>query len=298
MTKDYVLPLRPTELRSLTREAQLTVLESWFRDRFEDPAFNTNYDSEDGEYKYWNGGPFEASDELRSEFEGIVPDDVIDELVEKLNGESAEWAPVPSGEFFIDDDYWDDATDPNLRADVRGTFQSALDTIEKLLQLPIDRELSEPLWRLLYANVVSALETYLADIFINEILQDELKLRKFFESYPGYQKRTIRYSELFTRADNARKEATRELVGLLWHRLPSVRQMYRSTLGITFEIKDLVRAIPIRHDIVHRNGRDNDGKPVAVNAEAVQLLIASARNLAKEVEAGLDATSEVVDPGF
>jgi len=38
----------------------------------------------DGGYVYICGGPYDAAEELRTEFEGLVPDDVIEELENEL----------------------------------------------------------------------------------------------------------------------------------------------------------------------------------------------------------------------
>src|SRR5688572_21140591 len=84
----------PDVLRSQDRDAQLETMEAWFRSMFEDPAQRTPYESREGGYIWIWGGPYDAADQLHSEFDGVVPDQVIDELADELSGECPEWAPT------------------------------------------------------------------------------------------------------------------------------------------------------------------------------------------------------------
>jgi len=287
--------LHPATLKALPREGQLQALEQWFRHNFEDPQVDTNYDSEDGEYKYMHGGPFEASDELRSEFEGAVPDDVLDELISKLDAECAEWAPAPTGNYFTDIDWYDSGEE---QPDPRAIFESALVTVAKLLDQPIDIDLRDPFLRLLYANVISAVEAYLADTFIGEVLKDDKSLRTFVQTYEGYKDRSVKFTDMFARVETARQDAVQELTAFVWHRLPAVREMYRDTLGVKVGIGDLAKTLPTRHHIVHRNGVDKDGNPILVSAINVRKLIVVARELASGIEKQLATQKGLSDPGF
>jgi hypothetical protein len=67
-------------------------MEAWFREYYEDPANETPRD--DGEFVYPWGGPYDAFDELYSEFGGLVPGDRVQELAEKLTKECIDWAPT------------------------------------------------------------------------------------------------------------------------------------------------------------------------------------------------------------
>ena len=270
------------QLRSLPGEQQRQVMESWFRSRYEDPAQDTPYDSEEGGYVWISGGPFDAQDELRGEFEGIVPDEVIAQLADHLSGESPEWAPVASEDDY--DHFLLDVVSSNSNA--LRTIEEALATVRRLLELSDDKTLAEALNRLLYANVITALETYLSDIFINRVLTDSARLRRFIETTPDYQKRSLKYSDVFRAADDATDEAMRYLLDVVWHNLAKAQALYRDTLGIDIRPKllDVVKAVPIRHDIVHRNGRDKSGVVVMVSPDEVRELIRAVEDLVHDIE--------------
>jgi hypothetical protein len=94
-----------SELKAMSREEQLDAMETWFRAHFEDPAERLPYESAEGGYIWLDGGPFDPSEELQVEFEGRVPDEVIEELAERLSSEMPEWARIADEDYF-DDNYW------------------------------------------------------------------------------------------------------------------------------------------------------------------------------------------------
>ena len=87
---DRSLTLR--ELEGADPETQKRVMHHWFDSNYENPAERTPYE---GEYIYIWGGPYNAGEELRDVFEGHISSEIIDELVDELEGESYEWAAVP-----------------------------------------------------------------------------------------------------------------------------------------------------------------------------------------------------------
>jgi hypothetical protein len=77
------------------REAML----NWFSENYEDPAENTPYESAEGGYQYIWGGPYEARDELFAQFGDIVPEELIEEVAQRIERHGTfDWAPVQKGE--------------------------------------------------------------------------------------------------------------------------------------------------------------------------------------------------------
>ena len=97
-TSDLEHPMSADDVRESDRDTQLDVMETWFRQRFEDPAERTPYESAEGGYIWIHGGPYDAREELEPEFSGIVPDELINELADDLERECWQWAPTPSPE--------------------------------------------------------------------------------------------------------------------------------------------------------------------------------------------------------
>ena len=284
----YYRDVSDDQLREMSEDDQRAVMESWFRSRFEDPAVRTPYETAEGGYIWIWGGPFEAEDELHGEFDGVVPDSVIDELAGELSDESWQWAPVAQ-----DSDY-DNTLLEVVNANVKAqpTFAEATKNIELLLDVQCNPSLVAALNRMLYANVIAALETYLSDTFINRVLSEDVALRKFIETTPEFNKQTITYSEVFKAADSAKQEARRYLLDVVWHNIAKVHAMYRDTLDVTLSagLSVVATAIPLRHDIVHRNGRDKDGILISVSAADVRSLVKNATDLVADIEKQLEST--------
>ena len=138
----------------------------------------------------------------------------------------------------------------------------------------------------LYANVITALETYLSDTFINRVLTNSQLLRRFIEVTPQFQKRPLYYSDIFRAVDEARDKAQGYLLDIVWHNLTKVHAMYRDTLAIDFRSKlsDVAKALPKRHDIVHRNGRGKDGVIVEVSSDELMGLVSAVEALVLDIE--------------
>jgi hypothetical protein len=255
------------------REAQLQMMRDWFFERFEDPAERTPYESREGGYIWIWGGPYDAREELESEFCGSVPEDVIEELADELSDQCGEWAPTPSSEDY--DDYLVD--DIALITEYHSNFISAIHDIEKLLETVIDGSVSGCFHRLLFVNVITALETYLSDAFINTVMHDPALMRRFIETTPEFQNEKVALSEVFTALEKIEQRAKGHLVDVVWHNLKRVKPMYRDTLDIDFP-KDnsaVFSAIRKRHDIVHRNGKTKDGEEIMISHQDVIDLISA-----------------------
>lgn len=83
----------PSQLKRMGRERQREYVLSWFYRNFEDPAEETPHDSREGGYQYIWGGPYDAREELWSEFEGILSEERIEEIAERVERRAIEWAP-------------------------------------------------------------------------------------------------------------------------------------------------------------------------------------------------------------
>lgn len=281
-TSDCEHPISKDELSKADHQTQLEVMEVWFRQHFEDPAERTPYESAEGGYIWIWGGPYNAREELESEFSGIVPDDVIDELVDKLEQECFEWAPTPSSDDY-DNYLLDDIAEIT---DYYSNFLSAIQYIEMLLQIEVENNISNCLMRLLYVNVITALETYLSDAFINTVMNNQELMRRFIEANPDFQQEKISVSDIYKVVEVIEKKARTYLIELIWHRLDRIKPMYETTLNIKFpnDLGEVFRAILIRHDIVHRNGKTKDGEEVVITREKVKSLIEKVKQLVQHID--------------
>lgn len=296
--------LTGTKLRCAGRETKIDAMRTWFFSNYEDPVESTPYDSGEGGYIYVWGGPYKPEEELQDEFGGLISDDLIAELSEELCEISWEWTKHPE---------YDDTDEYLFESIARSThhkksFDEAIGSIEGLLAVRVEGDKKAHLLKLLYVNVITGIESYLSDVFISYVGNDKTLLRKFIETTPEFKTEKVSLAELFKAMDDVEKKARSHLIDIVWHHLNKVKPMYKATLGIDFpkDMKPLFKAVLVRHDIVHRNGKTKEGKLHSITAEDVKELVANAQsfvscidnqlaNISKENEDAVASIVEEVD---
>jgi hypothetical protein len=264
----------------MTRDDQVDIMETWFRAHYEDPAERMPYESAEGGYVWLDGGPFDPREELDAEFGGRVPDDVIGELADKLSSEMPDWARVADEDFY-EESYWGSV---GSNQNAFETFAEAISNIEQLLD-SAQPYILQRIVQLLFANAITSLEAYLLDTFANVVLRDKAVLRKFVETNPEFQKRQVRYADILRLTDSVSDEVKSYLAGVMWHNLAKVGHMYTAALDIEFgDFSELGRAVAVRHDIVHRNGKTTEGVKIAIGRDEVRKVVAQVRKLVADVE--------------
>lgn len=197
----------PEYFHDMPHRRQREILEAWFRSNYEDPAHRTPYETAEGGYQWVWGGPFDAREELEGNFGGLASPEVIEELARELTHECWEWGPAERPEDY-DVDFVDDISS---NRDVYGTFRVSIDEIEQLSRAETPSGLGDLYYRMLFAQVITALETYLSDTFVSRVLFDRDLLRKYLETTPEFREQKIRLSEVLAtteRVENIVKKTT------------------------------------------------------------------------------------------
>jgi len=265
-----------SDLIHLDSKEQKEKMREWFFAHYENPVERTPYDSGEGGYIYIWGGPYETEDVLRDQFEGYAKEEVIQELVEELNNESYEWTKAESKDDY--DDYFADIILSNTK--YHATFLCNIEEIVALLRTKVSKKLKQKFLMLLHVSLITALETYLSDAFINQVINDKVLIRKFVEFIPEYKKEKIPISELFNNVDKIRDKCKKYMLNILWHNMAKVMPMYKTVLGIDLpkDYKAIYQAIDIRHDIVHRNGKTKERKTITLEKKDISNLIDKTRD--------------------
>ena len=279
--EDSTTEITETELRCSSRDTQLEVMRIWFYSNYEDPVHNTPYESAEGGYIYIWGGPYNPEEELQDEFSELIEDQVIQELTKELRDISFEWTR------HCDDDDVDDYLFESILQTTEHykSFDEAIASVQQLLMQGITFPNEKYLLRLLYGNVITILETYLSDLFISAVGNDESLLRRFIETTPAFKNEKIPMSEIFKAFEAVEKKARSYLMDIVWHRLEKVKLMFKDTLDINFQTnRSLFNAVLVRHDLVHRNGKKKDGGEHDISVEIVIELIQEAKELASHID--------------
>jgi hypothetical protein len=109
--------------------------------------------------------------------------------------------------------------------------------------------------------VITALETFLGDLFIKTLSKSDAYVQNFVFKNPKFQQRQIRLSDVFEWSRKIDTEVRAHVLEHNWHMLEESAMMYKRAFDIKCpEISaTLKKGIRDRHDIVHRNGKTKDG---------------------------------------
>lgn len=185
----------------------------------------------------------------------------------------------------------DDTDKDQLEAILSNTafYRTFLDEIASLrvlnkLSVP-DPKAKKTLRRHIYVGVIACLETYLSDAFINTVLSNKDYLSSFFTSFKDFREQKLSMNELLDVASKAEEIAKKAMLEVLYHNLPKVSKMYEATLNIVFpNFSAIQKAVSIRHDLVHRNGKTKEGKEIIIDDMMIDDIISKVESFISEID--------------
>lgn len=262
----------------------LEAMQRWFLERYCDPANETPYSSEIGDFYYVNGGPYDAHEQLMARFEGLVDDDLIQALAEYLvSVVGHDWAPTQLTYYNPDEDVFvDERNEPTVRLEQR------LDEINAILGLGGDVFAEVTARNLVFASVISSLETFLWETLVYWIESHESVVRRLMTTHPHFKEQDIKLHTILDIADPiayARTNIRSHMQKTVWHRWSTVSPLFQYGLGVRLpSVKGFAEPMKIRHDIVHRSGQSVEG----VQRQVTEKEIKGLTNLVKEFSNKLD----------
>ena len=152
-------------------------------------------------------------------------------------------------------------------------------TPEKLTEILNEIEtLSEPtkeyLYRQLYAGAITSMEAFLSSTLLKVVLSSDENKRKFVEKYLPYRVEQISFANIFEQMEKLDTKIQETLRGLMYHNLGKIKPIYKEVLDIDLgDICEIMKAVQIRHDIVHRSGKDKEGNLHIIQKEDVSSLV-------------------------
>jgi len=140
-------------------------------------------------------------------------------------------------------------------------FNKSIKNIQELVKITtIDTALQAHYFNMLYSSVITSLETYLADALKFHLSEKEDFLIKFVETFQDFKNKKCDFNDIFNLCSSIESTVEEGLRSFLYHNLPKIQGIYKSTFNIDFQpINELMQSISIRHDLVHRNGKDKNG---------------------------------------
>ena len=161
---------------------------------------------------------------------------------------------------------------------------SRMRRLEEKLTSIRDRSSSndELLLGLLFANVVTSLEAYLYGLTVDLIQGDASLLLKVARS----EKFKARKLPIHFALENDIARYLLQLVSEInFHNLSDIEPLFREAFDIKIPLDDdVLKAIRIRHDIVHRDGFSKAGEPVNIEQSKLIKTVQAVLRLVKTVD--------------
>ncbi|SFH12771.1 hypothetical protein [Pseudomonas sp. NFACC45] len=287
-----LMPFEPNDkwLSEASKEEQIEAMRRWFYARYEDPANCTPYDGREGGYQFVYGGPFDPDEEIQERFSKFVEFDVMKELIDELYQEAGdEWAPVDH-----DINEWEYGEALSLFEDEGTPFRMLLEKLEQVKEVLTAHgspHIQALVTQLAYGAAIAALEAYLLEVASWRALSSDESLRSFVEKNtdPKLGGGSLKLSEIFGQMDGLKKKVFAYLQTYVWHRLDDVKEIFEKGFGIEFpKTSELKGDILLRHDIVHRGGKNKEGNAVTVSAEDVRKVLDRIQAFGKALESEFD----------
>ena len=196
----------------------------------------------------------------------------------------------------VDEEYVEDESDyENYVFDLTPEqISTVLDEVDRLSVLS-----KEFLYRQLFAGTITSMEAFLSSTLIRAVLSSEENKRKFVEKYLPYREEKILFSDIYQRMVNMDATIQETLRGPMYHNLGKIKPIYRDVLDIDLgDIRDIMKAVQIRHDIVHRSGKDNDGNLHTISRDDVIKLVETVSSLMSRVSSSLPLATDLTEDPF
>lgn len=165
-----------------------------------------------------------------------------------------------------------DSTDEEDDYESFGFYTDTQRVLDSVGSLPIDVKLI--IYRLLFANSIAYMENYLCKKAKEHILKDEQTIRALVEQWNDCSaKLRIKKKELLNLDYMSLKREVSHYLNdcMTYHNLKLTRKLFKDFLEIDLgDTEQLEKAVILRHDIVHRSGRNTNDLPIVITQKDVE----------------------------
>ncbi|MCF6244929.1 MAG: winged helix-turn-helix domain-containing protein [Sulfurovum sp.] len=176
-------------------------------------------------------------------------------------------------------------------------FNRSIENIKELAEITITNNSLQPhYFNMLYSSVITSLETYLSDALKFNLANNEEFLIKFVETFQDFKNVKCDFNDIFNLCNSIESIVEEGLRSFLYHNLPKIQGIYKATFDIKFlSISELMQSISIRHDLVHRNGKDKNGTLHNITKDNVLELCNKTLSFVQNIEEQFNTLTRIED---
>ena len=170
------------------------------------------------------------------------------------------------------------------------TFLSDMKEIKLIIEENTSRY-QQTINRMIFVQIVTCLETFLSDNLITHIDKDWSLLERFVSTFNDFKSKSIPFNRIVEEYSSLRNRVIGTLKEIQYHNIPKVRSIYMDVFGIEFPpISEICRIVGIRHDLVHRNGKDKDGEVLTISKEMLLNAYSKVYEFVKTIEEEIESS--------
>ncbi len=206
-----------------------------------------------------------------------------DELEEQYDFAFTNWEDHLAGEY----EWFNSQEYSNFRI----SFVQTINDIKRVLYSSIEPTVVNTTYKMLYVHSVTAMETYLGDTLKSLVMNKKEFIYNAAKNLYEFKKEKFQLQELILNDNFLEKTVLNQLNKYLYHDVGKVMMIYKSVLGFngSYDLKNLSKITSNRHDLVHRNGKDNSGKGISLDLSLVQSAIKEIESFIEYIDENLTA---------
>lgn len=169
------------------------------------------------------------------------------------------------------------------------SFHNTIQEIEKILSSHIDPIVADTMHKMAHVHAVTALETYLGDTLKQLMIGQEQYFLNAAQNIKDINERRLKPYEVLANKDFVEQMVFKHISDHLYHDPVKAMRLYKDCLDFkcTHSLGTIIKAATLRHDIVHRNGKDKDGSNVIPNFTEVKSAISEIKDFVHYLDKAL-----------
>lgn len=137
------------------------------------------------------------------------------------------------------------------------------------------------------------METYLGDALKSTVFTNKKHVINAAKNLDEFKKRKFELKDFVSDQDFVEKIVLKQLCRYLYHDVVKVMKIYKQTLDFScsYNLREMIKITKVRHDLVHRNGKDNDGHRVALDLNTLNISINEIESFIKYLDDNLECST-------
>ena len=178
-------------------------------------------------------------------------------------------------------------------------FKRSMTLLKRILShdFPAHLQVRGPVYGMVHVSAVTAMETYLCDAFLHAVTHSDELMNKLLKDTPDFAERRYSLADMIEWSSKATQRIVEYVYDIPWHNIAKVRALYSTVLSVEFvgDLECIYRAVSVRHDLVHRNGRSKEGKFHTINPRSLGRLFDALTEFVEHIDKVLKSRSVIDD---